>query len=475
MEPTRIVISDLHIGRHDKFDIFEDPTHPPQPPGTPKSQLFAGFIDHIRASGTPVELIINGDFVDFLQLQPWDDVSRPVALRKMQEIALHSAYVFDKFGDFLRDTEHKIIILPGNHDVELAYPEVGDVLRKAILRNVAGAEARLQIFGPDNTHITYKPRINGTVVHIEHGNFDDPWNTLAYNDLFLDAQVKSKKFSYPPGTKLVYQMMNGFKEELQFVDLLKPEIPAVPLILFALKPYLSGKKIPAFAWQLTLSVLNGVRGWVGVLAAGRQLGELRAEGALKPKNEEDRLARDIALALGGKALSPEDLQQYLGVVATEATGADGAQYLGLVPDYVKHRLAAAALRGLTFFQAAEQGKNVFEKNYPNKFDSKNAFKRLVSDEVKLVVFGHTHETLKTEFPKGKGVYVNTGTWANLIHMPQDSKKSILSWLDQLVDNSFERTSYPTYVKIEPREPSGINVSVNHWTPSGGELLWQKNI
>lgn len=469
MEPTRIVISDLHVGQHDKFDIFEDPTRPS--PGLTKSQLFAGFIDHIRASETPVELVINGDFIDFLQLRPWDDLSLPAALKKMEEIARGSAHVFDKLGDFLHETPHRIIVLPGNHDVELAYREVGAVLRKAILRKASAADSRLQIFGPEHTNIAYTPNVNGTVVHIEHGNLEDPWNTLSYNDLFHDARINQSNFKHPPGTSLVYRMMNGFKEELQFVDLLKPEIPAVPLILFALKPYLSGKKLPPFAWHVALSVFNGVRAWVGVQAAGRQLGERRAEEALAPQDEEERLARDMAAALAGGDLSPQDLERYLRVEEMEA---DEKQYLGFVPDFVKHHLAAAALSGLTRFQAAEQGKSVFAKDYPRKQDVKSAFKRLGGD-VKVVVYGHTHEALKTEFPEGKGVYVNTGTWANLVRMPRNSKKAILAWLDEVVDNSFERTSYPTYVRIEPEGTSGVKVSAHHWTPGGGELLWQKSI
>src|ERR1051325_3281730 len=136
-EPIRIIISDLHIGKNDEFDIFAGPQ---------KSELFASFIESARTDKNPVELVINGDFIDFLQLYPWNELTREAALSKMEQIASASSHIFKNLGEFLKDPRHRLIILPGNHDVELAYPEVGNVLRKAILGHAPDAEDRFDLF-----------------------------------------------------------------------------------------------------------------------------------------------------------------------------------------------------------------------------------------------------------------------------------------------------------------------------------------
>ena len=90
----------------------------------------------------------------------------------------------------------------------------------------------------------------------------------------------------------------------------------------------------------------------------------------------------------------------------------------------------------------------------------------------MVIFGHTHEALKTEFENG--VYVNSGTWANLIDLPKDVRSEMLEWLKKLADNEFEKTAFPTFIELEP-VTSGVDVSLNSWSVKGAEQLWTKNI
>src|SRR5262249_3520609 len=156
------------------------------------------------------------------------DLSRTAAAEKIRQIIEASGYVFAALGQFLRDDRHRVKVLLGNHDVELAYPEVWEVARQAILAGAPGAAARLEFF---NTRTTYNPHVNGFTVHMEHGNAGDRWNEINYAPLFQDVETGTQTFAYPRGTKLVYEPMNDFKESYQFVDVLKPEMPAVPLIL----------------------------------------------------------------------------------------------------------------------------------------------------------------------------------------------------------------------------------------------------
>src|SRR5262249_36493346 len=152
----------------------------------------------------------------------------------------------------------------GNHDVELAYPEVWAEVRQAILAEAPDAAGRVEFF---NTRATYNPRVGGVTVHVEHGNAGDRGNEINYVPLFQAVETGTNTFAYPPGTKLVYETMNGFKETFQFVDVLKPEMPAVPLALLALKPTAALRALPGLA-------LHGLKAWAHGLLAGlrRRLG-----------------------------------------------------------------------------------------------------------------------------------------------------------------------------------------------------------
>jgi len=462
MEHTRIIISDLHVGQGDDFDIFSRP-------GSGKQKAFADFLKYARERRDPVELVINGDFIDFLQLRPWKDLSRNTALTKINDIVAKSAPVFDSLGAFLSDERHRLKILPGNHDVELAYPEVGNVLRDAILKSAQGAGDRLELFGPPNqTRSTYRPTINGVLVQIEHGNAGDPWNSLNYTNLFNDAEAKSSEFSYPPGTNFVYNIMNDFKEKFKFVDLLKPEMPSVLLILLALKPIMASLKVPAVAINGLGVAGNSIISMIRRKVTGMPLGPKPAAGV--PASDVDDLEAFLAKTFpAGKP--PNDWQMDVFLSSQHVAG-DEAASLGPKLTKVRLWLVSWALQVLARFQAANQGEAFYNADHPRNAAAIGAQERLKKGKVKLVVFGHTHEALKTEFKEG--LYVNSGTWADLVALPKDGRDAMKSWLDSVATNTFQRTTYPTYVTVEPAG-GGVSVSLNLWTDTGGRPLWQKNI
>lgn len=450
MEHTRIIISDLHVGLKDEFDIFASPDKP---------KLFESFIQHLRGLQPPVELIINGDFVDFLQLQPWNDLSRGAALKKIESIVKESSYFFDELGKLLQDPQHQLVILPGNHDVELAYPQVGQVLRNAILKTAPDAANRIRMFDtPDARRTSYIPKINGVVVRIEHGNEGDPWNSLNYNALFTDAETGANNFSYPPGTKLVYETMNEFKDQLKFVDLLKPEMPAVALLLIALRPLMSARKVPKTALIAIDSLGNAAIGAIRrVVSGGAILGEKRPV--------EDQLEEFFWRELPDEKLSAWAVEHFLeGEETAEGT-------LGGTFEKVRLWFVSWALQKLARFQAKQRGPQFYLDDHPENIAAKGAKTRFEGD-VKVVVFGHTHEALKTEFDDR--VYVNSGTWANLVELPQDAGPDMLKWLQDLADNKFEKTAFPTFVQITPTG-QGVDVSLNSWSLKGANTLWNKNI
>jgi UDP-2,3-diacylglucosamine pyrophosphatase LpxH len=458
-DTTRVIISDLHLGKNDDFDIFK---------ADGKEDAFEAFLAHCGKLAGPVELIINGDFVDFLQLKPWDiykasgKVSiQKQALSKATEIVQESARIFKTLGDFLANPKTRIVVLLGNHDVELAYDDVWAVIQKAIL-GASGDKDRLRFI---NRATQYNFRVGGVLVHVEHGNIGDPWNEIVYKELFEAAETNSE-FQFPPGTRFVYQVMNEYKEKLYFVDLLKPEVPAVPLLLVRLEPFQSVMKLPQTSLNFMRTLKQDFIGRVRKKAHGGSF-------AVKERDEpspEDHIAEMARLYFEEVDRDADHLEAFLkddGSLQDEGPSAPslGPGWLerikGAFGDAILKRLGRPAHLGdISFYQANHDGRDV------------ELAQERVKGDIQVVVFGHTHSALKREF-SDKAVYINSGTWANLIELPTEAK-DFPAWLEQIANNQFKRTSFPTYITLVP-DNGAAKASLNHWSDKGEQVLWSKNI
>jgi UDP-2,3-diacylglucosamine pyrophosphatase LpxH len=458
---TRIIISDLHLGKNDDFDIFKAPG---------KQEAFEAFLDFCNGGSDPVELVINGDFVDFLQLRPWNVYGdRAQALEKAEQIVSGNARVFTALGKFIQDREkeNKIVVLLGNHDTELAYDEVWAVVRDAIATTSAMRE-RLNFI---NRKTQYNFRLNGVLTHVEHGNIGDPWNEILYNDLFNDAE-KNTGFNYPPGTLLVYQVMNEFKERLRFVDLLKPEVPAVPLILAKLEPFAVAAQFPSTAVNIIKMVKAGFLARIRQAVGGGTFAPITATEA--PGEPYVRMADEyIDKATKGKPasfkeLDADHLEDFLDHSGFQLTGPATATF-GPRWSVIMAAFGDAILGAIG--RPARMNDREFYKSDRAGHDVDLAQTKLKGD-VRLVISGHTHAALKADFGP-KGLYLNSGTWANLIELPSDSSK-FGGWLQSIARNTFERSSFPTYITASPAQ-NGIDASLNLWSDKGEERLWSRNI
>lgn len=461
MNATLAIISDLHLGQGDAFDIFG---------GNAKSRLLSTFLAWLAGRPNPVELVLNGDVVDFLQLKPWDRFDRATAAIKMRTIAEQQSSVFQALGSFLRDARHQLKVLLGNHDIELAYPEVGRVFREAVLANTPPDSADRMVLLDRRTE--YNPSINGFVVHIEHGNATDPWNDITYQVLFQDAERGTDSYKHPTGTQFVYDLMNQFKEEFQFVDLLKPEMPAVAALLIALRPWQSLNLFPQgvavgartlgqIVWRAIVRVRDGVP--LAAAADSEGLGQ-------RPPDE--AIATELARALltdRAAAAVANDLEVFLGDEALEQTH---GSTLAWRPD-LPARLAKYALQCLHRFGAIELNKPKASFAAPRTDPFAQAARKLLAGDVRIVVFGHTHDAVWHQ--DANGLYVNSGTWADLLGLPARSDSATLeAWLGGILDNTFERIALPTYVLVEPTS-SGVKTSLNLWTETGGQELWAQTM
>jgi hypothetical protein len=238
-------ISDLHLGG-----------------SAPRAQIFCqgprlkAFIESLASRPGPFALVIAGDLFDSLPhlTGTGSYVAVDGAAGIVRTIMTDAAFapVFAGLRTFLGADEHELIILIGNHDLEIALPEAQEQLLRQIAPTPA-ARGRVRFL---TSGTGFRCRVGTLTVFITHGNEADPWNHVDYEALrkvaharMLGRPFEAKAWIPNAGTKLVVDVMNKVKEIHPFIDLLKPETKAAVKILSILDPKTLGRlfdALPAF-------------------------------------------------------------------------------------------------------------------------------------------------------------------------------------------------------------------------------------
>lgn len=224
-----IVISDVHIGCG-PLDDFD-------------RELEGGlvdFLDELAADAAPTLLVINGDFLDFAQAEPWQSpeleshtedgvplcFTEAQSLAKLESIIHAHEPVFAALGRLTRDAyEHRIVVLPGNHDADLFWPHVREEL-SIVLGHGSGSEQRLRF----HLEQAYCPQ-DFPGVWIEHGHQHDDCNRFSLRDTLLWSEktppIRRDRDGVPRllecvGTRFLIQFLNALDAEYPFVDNVKP-------------------------------------------------------------------------------------------------------------------------------------------------------------------------------------------------------------------------------------------------------------
>jgi UDP-2,3-diacylglucosamine pyrophosphatase LpxH len=463
------VISDLHLG-----GVYPEPGS--------KSRGFricthaadvAGFIRKLAALPTSpaVELIINGDLVDFLAevdgAGGWSPFTADAgaALAKFKSIVGRDQVIFDALRDFLA-RGHRLVLTLGNHDLELCFPAVRSALREAI-----GARGGADF---EFLHDGEAYRVGDAL--IEHGNRYDAWNMVDYDSLRHIRSLQSRSqaveedqsFHPPAGSFMVADVINPIKKSYAFIDLLKPETGAtVPLVL-ALEPgyrallakaagfrfqgrehKLAAAAMPAFGGDISSGGTTGDFGSdisaTGVGGPGDALDqELRtvlgaesagfAAGLRQAAGESNQIGSDISSGLIERGLS------FLGLLTAKAHS-DYEKRLPLL-----YTAFQPLLKDASFDPAVETAPEYL-----------NAARDLARNGIRHVVFGHTHMAKRISLPSG-GWYLNSGTWADVLQFPrevvQGTREEALIKLQRfaqlMVSGDFSEwtTFRPTYVRLD---------------------------
>ncbi|MBC7466035.1 MAG: metallophosphoesterase [Bdellovibrio sp.] len=175
------------------------------------------FLDNIekKANGGKVELILNGDIFDFdsvmsLPLQPiynisWLETRRGLfpkeekSIFKAQVILEEHAGFFRALAEFIK-RGNRLVIIPGNHDVEFHFPKVQKLFIDFLKLD---DEDKLNVRFVSWFYISEKDTL------IEHGNQQDPYCMCEdpVNPFLLDYNELSIRL--PFGNVACRYMMNG--------------------------------------------------------------------------------------------------------------------------------------------------------------------------------------------------------------------------------------------------------------------------
>jgi UDP-2,3-diacylglucosamine pyrophosphatase LpxH len=480
-ERELIVLSDLHLGRgrnpetrryHSLEAFFYDDDF----------LRFARWLcaDAARR-GAALTVVLNGDTFDLLRIEPEDDPSQPplerrygppltpaLAARTVAQI-LAGHPVFVRGLAALLRAGHHLVMLPGNHDLELQWApvqaEVRRVLHAALLELDADADVALAGLRIEPWFYHEPGR-----VWIEHGCQYDPENAFRFHlrgePAGQDA-AREAELDMPLGNFFQKYLYNGFghvtfivptsranARYLRWLLVNQPRLLAsvlwshLPFVVQVLRRLARGATMPT------------ARGWLRVNHEV-QLGHLARESGLG-----DRLTAIDAL----KEAGADVLQATRGIGWQMLVGAGifmllalsglGLWFVGLLAINALHAgfiAKSIAFMGLNLFLLLSAlgglGYGVLRspRGVPSRPVQRAAQKLVDLLDVGTVVFGHTHEEVvgRLDRPGGeKAWYYNTGTWiAVFTH-------------DVLLPR--ERVQY-TFLRLRGREPELL-----HWTPGRGE-------
>ncbi len=149
-----VFVSDSHIGGDPGCDGFESP-----------EELEALF-EELAGYGRPVELVLAGDFFDFLQIS-----SVPAGMDRAAATISRPEYagMFAALERFGRGEQKRVVYMPGNHDAEMWWnPQIRETLRQRGLVDEFALSylASFEVGGERKT------------IYCEHGNQLDPANIV---------------------------------------------------------------------------------------------------------------------------------------------------------------------------------------------------------------------------------------------------------------------------------------------------------
>jgi len=213
MRLLRLVVSDLHLGsgmEDGRLNPHEDFFH---------DEHFAELLEHYeQAAGDELELILNGDIFDLLKVKIDDtwptEITEEIAIEKLR-ICLEGHPRFVRaVRDFLAKPQHRIVYLPGNHDLDLWFPGAQALFKRYVAPG--DAAQRIRFITASDTY--YLPE----GIQIRHGHQLEDIHRVDYSRILRKRADGTEILDLPYGSLWVLEVLNPAKELRQNVDRIQP-------------------------------------------------------------------------------------------------------------------------------------------------------------------------------------------------------------------------------------------------------------
>lgn len=209
VQKIKIVVSDLHLG---KGKILADGGV-----NTLEEFYFGDkLVEFLQYYSTglyrdyEVELVINGDFLNFLQVDYRGHfltvITEGVALEVMQSIVKGHPKVFNAFAQFSSLPGKSVTYIVGNHDQAMMWPACRNYLN--------------QVFGKPIRYKNIAYFFDG--VHIEHGHMHEAANRMDPKKFFLKKDLAEPILNLPFGSHFFVDHVLKIKQRYPHIDKIRP-------------------------------------------------------------------------------------------------------------------------------------------------------------------------------------------------------------------------------------------------------------
>ena len=458
MRKLKIVVSDMHLGagRPNQGNLLEDFSS-----DEAFARLLIDLVRQSEAESHEVELILAGDIFEFLQVPVLDtprmfdpeafyppDLYSPstenASKTKMDLIVAGHPAFFGALRDFVQPASPRrtVTFIKGNHDVNLHWLAVQDVIRDAL-----GCRAARE------GCLTFEERrVSREGIYVEHGNqyvervnrfpdFEEPHDLDHPDELFQ-----------PAGSRFVCLFFNAIERRHYWMDGVKP-LTAMVWYCFALDLPLAVRALVALL-RLAPSLI-----WGSLPIAKTREAELSGEDLLREIEDPERVAADAR-----HPVTRKELLDRVGVALAPCGSGD---------PFDPSTLAAVDANRRSIFRdnlalARGDAEQIAQKSRLGEV----AEQKRAQERARVVVFGHTHAACIEHLSDG-GVYINAGTWTWAADF---AGRKLSSWRDLMRHpERYTNKRCLNYVRIDYDEdgtPTGRLERVEEPQPPA-DTLWDR--
>lgn len=209
MKKYKLVVSDFHVGPgqlQDDGEVnpLEDFIFDPR---------FVGFLEYYSTDEfkrAEVELILNGDFLNTLQVDFQEryptEISESVAVEKVKRIFAGHPELFDALKNWAAVPRHRITYIIGNHDPAVHWPAVKDEINRRLETEV--------------NYPGFSCAFDG--IWVEHGHQYTAANRFDPGRIFTKNKSGEVVLNLPWGCLWVIEFLNRVKKERTYIDRIQP-------------------------------------------------------------------------------------------------------------------------------------------------------------------------------------------------------------------------------------------------------------